>query len=209
MPSLTRRAPQIAELTLQNSMQNIYIVGQCILAAVVYGIFLDQITVRICVEYFNVGHSSFINSDSPMLIGLFWGVTASWWVGLLLGVPLVVAARVGNRPKRGARSLARPTVELAVLILIIAAAAGIAGGMLASWGDVYLVKPLASRIPREKHVEYIAVLWAHNTSYIAGFVGGLALIVRTWHSRSGAIERRMKNEESRMKNEESRTAVTF
>lgn len=62
-------------------------VALSVLAAVVYGILHDQITARICVEYFTIGHARLIDSDSPTVLGLFWGVVATWWVGLPLSVP--------------------------------------------------------------------------------------------------------------------------
>lgn len=46
-------------------------VALSVLAAVVYGILHDQITARICVEYFTIGHARLIDSDSPTVLGLF------------------------------------------------------------------------------------------------------------------------------------------
>jgi hypothetical protein len=164
-------------------MDALCIVGLSILAACIYGIAHDQVTARICVEYFTVGHPRLIDTDSPTLLGLFWGVFATWWVGLLLGVPLSIAARAGNRPKRTARSLVRPIAMLAVAMGVIAFAAGVYAARLAERGSITLWKPLASDVPAEKHVVFLADLWAHNMSYFPGFVGGLVLIIRTWHSR--------------------------
>lgn len=46
-----------------------------------------------------------------------------------------------------------------------------------------LMQLLASAVPREKHVPFLADLWAHLASYIVGFVGGIVLIGSTWRSR--------------------------
>lgn len=46
-----------------------------------------------------------------------------------------------------------------------------------------LVEPVASRVPGEKHMRFIADLWAHSASYISGFLGGIVLIILTWTSR--------------------------
>jgi len=73
-------------------MQAGLIVLLCVLAAVAYGVVHDQVTVRVCVEYFTVGHPPVFPTDDPTLLGLGWGVLATWWVGVLLGLGLAVAA---------------------------------------------------------------------------------------------------------------------
>ena len=60
--------------------------------------------------------------------------------------------------------------------------------MLANAGLVFLVEPLASRVPGERHVVFIAVLWAHSASYLMGFVGGIVLINRVWRSRKALAD---------------------
>lgn len=61
---------------------DIGIIFTSVIAAVIYGIIHDQVTARICVEYFTVGHPRLIDSDSPPVLGLFWGIVATWWAGL-------------------------------------------------------------------------------------------------------------------------------
>ncbi|MEM7013599.1 MAG: hypothetical protein AAF585_19175 [Verrucomicrobiota bacterium] len=51
-------------------MEFIKIILLSIVAAVVYGILHDQVTARICVEYFTIGHAQLIDSDSPTVLGL-------------------------------------------------------------------------------------------------------------------------------------------
>lgn len=154
-----------------------------ILAAVGYGILHDQVTARVCVEYFTVGHPPVFHTDDPTLLGIGWGIIATWWVGLLLGVPLAVAARAGERPKRTASSLVRPIVILMLANAAGALIAGIAGWYTASRGWVVLVGGLAEDLPQEKHVPFIADLWAHLSSYGLGFIGGLIVIALVWRSR--------------------------
>ena len=66
-------------------MQSLVIVLMCVIAAVSYGIAHDQVTARVCVEYFTVGHPTMFDTDDPTRLGLGWGIIATWWVGLLLG----------------------------------------------------------------------------------------------------------------------------
>ena len=158
----------------------------CIGAAVVYGIAHDQVTARVCVEYFTVGHPPVFGTDDPTLLGLGWGVLATWWVGLLLGVPLAVAARAGSRPKRSVGSFARPLAILLAVMAACALAAGVLGWFLGRNGVVLLVGPIAHALPPDRHVPFLADLWAHSASYLVGLVGGVVLMVLVWRSRGRA-----------------------
>lgn len=169
-------------------MQAIAIVVFCIASAVVYGIVHDQVTVRICLEYFTIGHPPVFPTESPTLLGLGWGVIATWWVGLLLGIPLALAARVGARPKRSVRSLMRTVLRLLSVMACCALVAGLVGFCLGSRGVVYLVEPLYLRVPADRHARFLADLWAHLASYFVGFVGGIVVIVQVWRSRTRLIE---------------------
>lgn len=163
------------------------IVALAIASAIVYGVLHDQVTARICVEYFTIGHPPIFATESPTLLALGWGVLATWWVGLLLGLLLAFAAPRGPRPIRTARSLRRP---IAILLGVMACGALLAGGVgwfLATRGWVHLLEPLASRVPAERHTPFVADLWAHSASYLFGFVGGLVLVRRTWRSRRAPI----------------------
>jgi hypothetical protein len=164
-------------------LASLRIVSVTVLAAIVYGILHDQVTARVCVEYFTIGHPPVFDTNNPTLLALGWGVLATWWVGLLLGIPLAAAARWGRRPKREPRSLLRPVVLLMACAGLCALAAGVIGWFAAETGGVRLLEPLASRVPRDKHTAFIADLWAHLASYAVGFVGGVVVIVSVWRSR--------------------------
>src|SRR5687767_13481166 len=105
-------------------MQFLAIVLLCVLFAVGYGILHDQVTARVCVEYFTIYHPPAFDTENPTLLGLGWGIIATWWVGAIMGVPLGLAARVGSRNQRSALSLVRP---LALLMGTAGACALVAG----------------------------------------------------------------------------------
>src|SRR3954465_11268214 len=137
----------------------------CLVAAVIYGVVRDEITARFCGEYFTIGHPPVFATDDPTLLGLGWGVIATWWVGLILGVPLALAARAGSRPKVTASSLVRPLAFMLGAVGIVAAAAGAVGHTAAKCGWVWLPEPLASAVPQDRHVAFLTDLWAHLASY--------------------------------------------
>lgn len=165
-------------------MQALSIVAVSVLAAISYGIIHDQITARICVEYFTIGHPRLIDSDSPTVLALFWGVVATWWVGLPLGLGLAVAARAGRRPKLGVAQIRRPLITLVGWMFGIALMAGLIGFLTSRAGIFRLAGPLASRVPDHQHVAFLIAGWAHAASYLSGILGGMILWIVVWRKRS-------------------------
>jgi hypothetical protein len=159
------------------------IIGMTVAAAATYGIVHDQITARICLEYFTVGHPPIFPTTSPTLLALGWGVVATWWVALPLGVLLALSARLGSRPRVSARELRRPLLVLLGVMAVCALLAGALGAVLAHLGLVTLTPYLAANVPANRHTAFLADLWAHSASYVAGMIGGLVLIVRTYRAR--------------------------
>ena len=158
-------------------MEMVRIIALCIGSAVLYGILHDQVTARVCVEYFTIGHPRVFDTDSPTLLALGWGVIATWWVGLLLGFSAALVSRVGPWPKYSAALLLRPVAGLLVVMGCASLLAGIIGYFVAKAGGAWLVEPLRSQVPAEKHIAFLADLWSHITAYVIGFVGGIVLCV--------------------------------
>lgn len=150
----------------------------CIGAAVCYGVVHDQITVRICVEYFTVAHPPVFKADSPTLLGLGWGVIATWWVGAFLGVLLALASLAGNRPTVRAAQLVRPLGWLLTVMAVGAFACGLFGYLL-NQQRVVGIGGWEGAIPEPKQPAFAADQWAHSASYLFGFVGGLGVVFRT------------------------------
>jgi energy-coupling factor transporter transmembrane protein EcfT len=164
-------------------MESAKILLLCVLAACSYGILHDQITVRVCPEYFTVGHVNPFPTDSPTLLGLCWGVYATWWAGLLLGWLLIFAARVGKRVPRRTITLVKPVIFLLVVMGIFATLAGVVGAMLAKSGALVLPQDLAEKLPKSKHTAFLACAMAHTASYYVGFIGGGIQIAVVYSTR--------------------------
>jgi len=158
-------------------MEFIKIVILGVLAACVYGILQDQVTARVCVEYFTVGHPPIFHTQSPTLLAFGWGIVATWWVGLPLGILVGIAARVGGWPRLTWKDLLRPIAIALLAMGVISAAAGITGYFAAKAQWVWLIEPLGSRIPPEKHPAFLADLWAHVAAYGAGALAGMGLCI--------------------------------
>lgn len=160
-------------------MRFLAIVGHAVLAAVVYGVLHDQVTIRICPEYFTVAHPRIVRTESLTLLALFWGVFATWWVGLPLGVLLGIAARTGRQwPKMSPSEIVSRIGVLLGVIGVLAVIAGVAAYMVGLGGEFRTHAPdLASRIDEAKHDRFMAAWAMHVTSYFAGAAGGVVLAV--------------------------------
>jgi len=165
-------------------VKTLSIVLLCIAAAILYGIIHDQITARICVEYFTIGHVDLFHTADPTLLGIGWGIAATWWVGLALGMGLAYAARHGPAPSRSISSLIRPVATLMAITGLCAAAAGVIGYTSACAHLVTLTGEMAVEVPAGRQIALLTDLWIHNASYDVGFIGGIILCVKVWRSRA-------------------------
>ncbi len=118
------------------------------------------------------------------------GIAVHAVLGLLIGLPFALAARIGSRPKRSAGSLVRPVVVLVVLMAVFAVAAAVVGAMLAAGGHVGLPPEAQERIPRAKWGAVQACGLAHTAGHYVGCVGGGMLVAWAWVSRKRPTPRR-------------------
>ena len=165
-------------------MEYLRIIGLALLGAITYGIVHDQVTARICVEYFTIGHPPIFSTTSPTLLALDWGVIATWWVGLPLGLVLSLAARGGSRRKLRAAELRRPIAMLLLTMAACAAVAGAVAGILAVAGKINLVPPMSELVPFDRQIPFLVDLWMHSASYASGILGGIGLAVWVWRQRA-------------------------
>jgi hypothetical protein len=177
------------------------IVAGSILAACLYGIINDSVTVRVCPEYFTEGFHKemlrpwwksgpnskitdmLLNPNNKTLISLYWGTFTTWWVGAGLGALNVAAARVGSWPKVSMSELAKPLAKSTFGLLGASLAAGIYGyrGAQNNAKFVQKMKSLMQYpdMPNAIVPFYSANLYAHHMGYFGGAVVGLSLMYHT------------------------------
>ena len=144
-------------------------------AAVCYGILQDQVTARICPEYFTVGHGdlgmpSVFHNPSPTILAFAWGVVATWWVGLPLGIALSVCARAGGWPKLAASDLLRP-----ILVLLAVMAVGAVSGGVFAYHVESVHRFYPSGLRPESQLRFTVDRGAHIAAYEVGLLGSLVL----------------------------------
>jgi hypothetical protein len=155
-----------------------------IVAACTYGVIHDQITVRLCREYFTVAHPRLFHTGSPTLLALCWGVAATAGIGAIFGglLALVSQSAAGARPYSMSR-VARSTILLLGIMGASACSAGVLGYQLSRVGIISLPLGWASIIPPRQHDRFIAVWFAHGASYLIGLSGGALLCFSIWTAR--------------------------
>ena len=156
-------------------------------AAVAYGIVHDEITARVCVEYFSLAHPPLFPFSSPTMLGLCWGAAATFGVGLVLGYLLAQASQSEGLPGMPIRAIVRPLLVLLAVTGLAAAVAGYIGYRLAESSVISLPALLpydwVESLPRARQDRFLAVWFAHGASYFFGLVAGSILIFRIWNRR--------------------------
>jgi hypothetical protein len=167
-------------------MESVKIVLLCVVAAIGYGILHDQVTTRVCIEYFTVFHPPVFPTTDPTMLGLGWGIIATWWMGAFFGVLLAIAARASAGQKVAARSLLRPVLLLLGIMAASAFLLGLTGYTLASSGMIAPPIWIRSELPQYSYPAFMADWWAHNASYASATLGGIVLCVMTYRRRVNA-----------------------
>ncbi|HEY2094560.1 MAG TPA: hypothetical protein VGJ81_22090 [Thermoanaerobaculia bacterium] len=165
-------------------MQFLGIIVVAVVGGAAYGILHDQVTVRVCLEYFTIGHPPIFPTHSPTLLAIGWGIVATWWVALPLGFTLAVVARIGPRPKWTVRQVARPLTVLFAAMAGCALVAGLAGYVLTKTKIVAIDPWVVATIPEPSRIVFMADWWAHSASYLSGIVGAAFLCAYVWRARA-------------------------
>jgi hypothetical protein len=151
-----------------------------VLLTIVFGIALDMVTAHVAVEYFTVHHPPVVDSESPVVMALVWGVLASWWFGL---IGAVIVWFVNSRKSRRVpwRTVLLWTAKaMAVLWLF----------MMAILVSVYLIGNLVPPESRRDTFEHdrrlMAVALTHMTEYVLGGIVVLYLSIRVAKAKASS-----------------------
>jgi hypothetical protein len=132
------------------------------------GIAIDVVTANVAVEYFTVHHPHVLDSHSPWVMAIAWGIGASWWFGLIGGALLWWINLRRMQPLSDKRILRMIVPYLALIWLVMM---GIVAGVyeIAGW-----IPETQRRISFESDRRLMAVALSHSTEYV---LGGIAIIL--------------------------------
>ena len=146
----------------------------CCLVAAVYGAVHNQVTYTVSPDYF-LAFKFLQFGIAPELQNRFGasfvGVLASWWMGLVIGVPILIAGLGLKGPAAYARHIAVAACLVTAVTLLV--------GLLALAWNFADPGPLPSWTTRlgleaEQRRPFGQALAMHNASYLGGLLGLLA-----------------------------------
>lgn len=158
-------------------LNGLRILAICVLASVAYGILHDLLSTQVCLEYFTVHHPKIVESSNPFVLAFVWGVMATWWVGLILGIGLAAVACLGDRPIFPASRLVRPLAKLLAMLLALA---------ILVWLAIYAFGTFGPMIADPNRTDYLPELnrrlTASALAHLASYMGGAVVfgILGTW-----------------------------
>ena len=164
-------------------VKKLQIVLLSVLAACSYGVIHDQITARLCIEYFTVAHPPLFHTGSTTLLALCWGVAATAGIGAALGVVLAMVSQSDGPTPYPISRLRRSLLLLLAIMAGSAFLAGVAGYQLSHGGFISIPSGLAGALPAQQHDRFMAVWFAHGASYLVGLAGGALLCFNVWRAR--------------------------
>jgi hypothetical protein len=117
-----------------------------------------------------------------------WGIVATWWVGLFLGIPLAFVCRFGPRPKLTVKDVVRPVLLLLVCLYGASMLLGMVGYIAGRMESVLLLlldfSPDYLELAPERYAPFLFNLLA---AYWLGAIGGIVLMYRLWKKRQAMI----------------------
>jgi hypothetical protein len=149
------------------------IILECTLMACGLGIALDMVTAHIAVEYFIVYHVHIVDSDSPIVMALVWGVYAAYWFGAIAGMLLVIVNSTRPTPLPISiirRMMLKACVSLWGILMVI---------LVGSYAVIGLAPPSRGS-DFEANRRLVAVAITHSTEYVLGAVVTLITAYFVW-----------------------------
>jgi hypothetical protein len=166
-------------------VKKLQIVLLSVLAACSYGVIHDQITARLCIEYFTVAHPPLFHTGSTTLLALCWGVAATAGIGAALGVVLALVSQSDGPTPYPISRLGRSLLLLAIMAAS-AFVAGVVGYQLSHGGFISIPSGFSEVLRAQQHDRFMAVWFAHGASYLVGLGGG-ALLCSTYGGLAASL----------------------
>jgi hypothetical protein len=153
-----------------------------------YGILQDQVSARLCPEYFTAMHPPIPGLTDPTLLGIAWGFLGSWWGGALVGYISGMVDTSGTKhPPMPVRSLIKPMLVTVLVVAVVTALAGVSAGRHVELFDVRFDTWVDHVIPAERQRNAFVVASYHFVAYGASVKSGIVMCVWVGFRRAGRV----------------------
>jgi hypothetical protein len=149
-----------------------------------YGMLMDQVSARLCPEYFTVLHNPIPGLTDPTLLGVVWGFVGACWGGAIMGYAAGVTATAGRKPPLSVRELVRPMLAVVAGIAVTTAVTGASADRHAEMFSIRLDPSWDEFVPPQRHRAVFVVACYHFAAYVAAVVGGVVLCAWVARERS-------------------------
>lgn len=153
-----------------------------------YGILQDQVSARLCPEYFTDMHPPIPGLTDPTLMGIAWGFLAAWWGGALVGYIAGMVATSGPRhPPLPVRALVRPLLVTVLVVALVTTLAGVSAWRHVELFDVRFETWVSHVVPPGRQRNAFVVASYHFVAYGASVISGVTLCVWVGFRRAGRV----------------------
>ena len=169
----------------------VFLLALAAFAAAIFGAVHNQLSYTVGPSYFT-GFKFRQFDISPNLsdrIGAAWvGVQASWWMGILVGLPAFLIGLFIVPQRQTYLAAGIGAIGLVLTVTLFAALAGLVGGLVADQTGV--LDPYLQLPSNSDRSEFLRAGFMHNASYLGGVVGALVAIWPMWRARRIDMARR-------------------
>lgn len=155
-----------------------------VLSAGVFGMLHNQLSYSVGASYFH--DLKFAQFNIPDVMQTRWGAAlvgwqASWWMGLVVGLPAFGLGMVWIRQPQLLLTAGISAIGAVVLVALLAAILGLLLGMSRSAGalDGYVSLPQGVSDPQG----FLRAALMHNATYLGGLVGVFVAVLAMWRIR--------------------------
>lgn len=151
------------------------LMGLAVLVAAAFGALHNQVSYTVGPDYFHAfkfRQFTIPREMDPRLGAAEVGVLASWWMGVLIGLPPFVMGALTLRPAARFFRVGLAAIALAVFVTALTSLAGLVFGLYVVTPETAAAVTLPIKVGDP--VGFLRAGMMHNASYLGGFLGTIA-----------------------------------
>lgn len=165
------------------------LVALSILAAGLFGALHNQLSYTVGPTYFHdlkFGQFGIADDLQNRLGASVVGWRASWWMGLIVGLPAFVIGFAMFDDERSYFGTGVGCIFIVVMVTLLASMGGLVFGLI--WADSPIVEVVPLPVGMTDRMDFVRAGLMHDMSYLGGLVGAVLSIVVMWRVAKAAAK---------------------